>query len=352
VSGVDLVAMQLGEGGSPSEQQGHAIEVRLYAEDPAADYQPQSGRLETFEIPADLAFDQFATYGTRLDSGFVSGSEVGTSYDAMLAKLIVWGADRPTAFRALAGVLERARIHGVVTNRDLLVRLLRDERVLAGDVSTDFLDDYDLAGPADDDDIAAVAAALALAERDRRGRRVQQGVPVAWRNVVSQPQRTTLATRSGDEVTVDWYGGRDGYLVEAGVVVAASPTRVVLDVDGLTVGHDIVIAGDMVHVDSGRGSTSYRLVPRFVDPAEQVSAGSLLAPMPGTVIGVRAEDGTSVEAGQALIVLEAMKMQHTINAPAAGVLELAVVVGQQVSAGDVLAVVTVSTGSTTEETDE
>jgi propionyl-CoA carboxylase alpha chain len=358
VFGVDLVEQQVrvAEGHSclpergdrragTKEPAGHAVEVRLYAEDPAADYQPQSGRLDTFEVPHDVAFAALPGHGIRLDTGFESGDDVGTHYDAMLAKVVSWGPDRDSAFRALAGVLERARLHGLVTNRDLLVRLLRDEKVLAGAVSTDLLDDYDLAAasrPGFDPAVAAAAAALALAERDRLARTVQQGIPVAWRNVVSQPQRTTLATPRG-EVVVEWYGGRDGYLLDERTrVVETAPDRVVLEVDGVMVRHDILIVGDTVHVDSGVGSASYRVVPRFVDPAEHVSAGSLLAPMPGTVIAIQAEPGATVEPGQALLVLEAMKMQHTISAPAAGVLEVAVQVGQQVSAGDVLAVVTTS----------
>ncbi|MGO4255148.1 ATP-binding protein [Marmoricola sp. RAF53] len=352
VFGVDLVEAQLrvAEGGTvpaaPTHPRGHAVEVRLYAEDPAADYQPQSGRLDTFEVPADLEFDQLLTYGTRLDSGFATGSEVGTHYDAMLAKVIAWGPDRASAFRSLAGVLERSRIHGLVTNRDLLVRLLRDEKVLAGEVSTDFLGTFDLsAAPADP--YAAAAAALALAERDRAARVVQRAIPVGWRNVVSQPQRTVLATPADDEVEVLWHGGRDGYRLDGGgvTVLAAAPDRVVLEVDGVQVGYDVVLAGEAgtstVHVDSGRGSASYRVVPRFVDPADQVSAGSLLAPMPGTVIATPVESGSAVTAGQTVVVLEAMKMQHTISAPADGVLDVAVAVGQQVAAGDVLAVVQV-----------
>jgi propionyl-CoA carboxylase alpha chain len=125
-------------------------------------------------------------------------------------------------------------------------------------------------------------------------------------------------------------------------VLEAGVDRVVLEVAGVRVTHDVVITGDVVHVDSGVGSASFRLVPRFVDPAEQVSAGSLLAPMPGTVIAVPTESGAQVEAGETLIVLEAMKMQHTISAPASGTVEVAVAVGQQVAAGDVLAVVQAS----------
>jgi propionyl-CoA carboxylase alpha chain len=134
--------------------------------------------------------------------------------------------------------------------------------------------------------------------------------------------------------------------------VEVGPQRVVLDVDGVIVDHDVVVVDDRVHVDSGRGSASYRLVPRFVDPTEQVAAGSLLAPMPGTVTAVPVESGATVATGDTLIVLEAMKMQHSIKSPGDGTAEVVVQVGQQVSAGDVLAIVTVSTGSTTEETDQ
>ena len=360
VFGIDLVEAQIrvAEGervpNAPSDPRGHAVEVRLYAEDPAADYQPQSGLLDTFEIGCEAAFTPFLTFGSRLDSGFVSGSEVSTHYDAMLAKVIVWGPTRDAAFRTLAGILEHARIHGLVTNRDLLIRLLRDTDVLAGRISTDFLGGFDLSAANVDVTTAARAAAVAIAERDRAARTVQQAIPVAWRNVVSQPQRTVLAPfNGGDDVTVEWYGGRDGYSFPDGtLVLAASAEEVVLEVDGVRVTHDVRIIGNGVHVDSGRGSASFREVPRFIDPSEQVSAGSLLAPMPGTVIAVPVESGADVVTGQTLLVLEAMKMQHSISAPGDGTVTIAVTVGQQVSAGDVLAVVStgdeVSTSSTSE----
>ena len=209
VFGIDLVALQIAvaEGhelpvpvDEPSPT-GHAIEVRLYAEDPDADYQPQSGRLDRFEIPDGD--------GVRVESGFATGSEVSTFYDAMLAKVIVHAPTREQAARRLAGVLSRARIHGLRTNRDLLVRVLREEAFLAGAVSTAFLDELGQAtGP--DRSAAAAAAALVLAERARAGRVVQQGIPVAWRNVVSQPQRTEF---EGDLV-VAWTHGRDGYATD------------------------------------------------------------------------------------------------------------------------------------------
>ena len=338
VHDVDLVELQVAvaEGTfSPVEPvetapRGHAIEVRLYAEDPAADWQPQSGRLTAFEIPV--------SDGIRVDSGFESGSEVSTHYDAMLAKVIAWAPTREQAARRLAATLGRARIHGLVTNRDLLVDILRDEEFLAGRVSTHFLVDRSI-DPPESDPAAAVAAALALAEATRERRTVQRGVPVAWRNVVSQPQVTRFAAGEG-ELEVAWLGGRDGYAVDGYAVVAASPTSVTLEAGGVRTTYAVTVAGDRVDVDSPRGHTALTVVPRFVDPADAVASGSLLAPMPGTVVSVAVEVGAEVAAGQTVLVLEAMKMQHTVSAPYAGVVtQIDVTPGAQVASGEVLAVV-------------
>jgi propionyl-CoA carboxylase alpha chain len=357
VFGMDLVEQQIriAEGHpvpAATTPRGHAVEVRLYAED--RDYRPHSGRLVSFDVPHDVAFDLPARHGLRLDSGFEAGNEVGTFYDAMLAKAIAWGPDRRSAFRALAGALRRARIHGVTTNRDLLLALLTDGEVLDGVVGTDLLErrSHELRDPTPppDTDWGPFVAALALAEQDRLTRPVQAGVPAGWRNVVSQPQRKQFTVvGTGEAVVAQWYGGRTGYRHterDDVTVVSASPTCVVLEIDRWRVSHDVVVVGRPgttreVHVDSSMGGSVWlREIPRFVDPAAQVGAGSLLAPMPGTVIAVPAASGSLVEVGQPLLVLEAMKMQHTVKAPAAGVLELTVQVGQQVAAGDVLAVVT------------
>jgi len=370
VFGIDLVAAQIAvaEGASVEscaprrggarrgahdlQPEGHAIEVRLYAEDPGADYQPQSGRLESFEIPGvDVKFAPLLEPGLRLDSGFEAGNEVGTHYDAMLAKLICWAPTREQAARRLAGALSRARLHGLTTNRDLLVASLRHRAFLDGDVSTDFFELYPevLVGHEPDLDAAGFAAALMLAEQDRESRRVQNATPVAWRNVVSQPQRTVFESGE-EELVVEWYGGRDGYTHASRddlTVVSATATSVVLEVEGVRSRFESVLssagAGSSreVFVDGPRGSVSLCERPRFVDPADVVAQGSLLAPMPGTVIGVPLDAGAEVKAGQTVLVLEAMKMQHTISAPTDGVLsEIAVSMGQQVSAGEVLAVVT------------
>jgi propionyl-CoA carboxylase alpha chain len=360
VHGVDLVALQIAVAeGHPvppaSPAFGHAIEARLYAEDSAADYQPQSGPLRRFEIPAGA--------GIRVDAGFESGSEVSTHYDAMLAKVIAHAPTREQAARTLAGVLARARIHGLTTNREQLISVLRDPDFLAGDVSTAFLDEHPPTRPDPVGD-HAVAAALALAERDRAARTVQQGVPVAWRNVVSQPQLTRFigssastgtraSAQADDPITVAWWGGRDGYAVDGVTVVSTGSTdggiQVTLERDGVATTYTVAISDDHVDVDAPSGHLALTVVPRLPDPSAAVASGSLLAPMPGIVVSVAVEAGQQVRPGQPVLVLEAMKMQHTVSAPGAGtVTRLDVRPGSQVAAGEVLAVV--STGSTDEQT--
>jgi propionyl-CoA carboxylase alpha chain len=164
---------------------------------------------------------------------------------------------------------------------------------------------------------------------------VQRGIPVAWRNVVSQPQVTEFEGHR-----VEWSTGRDGYLVDGYDVAAASPDRVTLSEDGVSATYDVAVHGDQVEVDGPGSHVRLRRVPRFVDPAAAAAAGSLLAPMPGTVVTVLVAEGDRVEAGAPVLVLEAMKMQHTVSAPASGtVVELDVKAGVQVAAGEVLAVV-------------
>jgi propionyl-CoA carboxylase alpha chain len=263
---------------------------------------------------------------------------VTAHYDAMLAKLIAWAPTREQAARRLSAALRGARLHGVVTNRDQLVQVLDDPAFADGAVSTAFLAEHPYLPPPTDA-AAAVAAALALAARTGLGRTVQRGVPVGWRNVVSQPQRTVFE-RDGDEVVIEWLAGRDGYAVAGATVVSVAPDRVALDVDGLRTTYDVAVAGDAVDVDSATGHVRLRRVARFTDPADAVASGSLLASMPGTVVRVEVAAGERVEAGQPVLVLEAMKMQHTVAAPQAGtVTELSVAVGDQVAAGEVLAVV-------------
>lgn len=359
-TGLDLVRSQLevAAGGAlaaaPPPLRGHSIEVRLYAEDPAHEWQPQSGTVHRLEIPSvRTEFDVLDRPGVRLDTGVVDGSVVGVHYDPMLAKVISYAETRAEAARLLATALQRAKIHGLVTNRDLLVRVLRHPAFLAGDTDTAFFDTHGLDALSAplvseaDESLSIVAAALADAAANRKAARVGGGLPAGWRNLPSQSVHKSYESRTSGTHDIGYRFARTGVTVDGhdGLeLVAAGPDRVVLAVPGergpVRRQFDIARYGDLVCVDSPLGPVSVRRLPRFSDPADQVAHGSLLAPMPGSVIRIGAEVGSAVEQGQPILWLEAMKMEHTISAPAAGVLSaLNVTVGQQVDVGAVLAVV-------------
>jgi propionyl-CoA carboxylase alpha chain len=175
---------------------------------------------------------------------------------------------------------------------------------------------------------------------------VLRAIPSGWRNVPSQPQRIAF---DGSEIA--YQITRDGLVAEGFAdvaLVAATPERVVLDVAGVRRSFDVHVDSNHVYVDSALGPVALHRVPRFVDPAEQVAAGSLLAPMPGSVVRIAVSVGDQVSAGAPILWLEAMKMQHRINAPTDGVVtELPVGEGQQIDVGAVLAVV--SEGETTSD---
>ena len=376
-TGLDLVALQLQiaagrplPAASPPPVTGHAIEARLYAEDPAAGWQPQSGTLHTFDLPGRPAEFRVpsgrraaAVPGIRLDSGVTDGSKVGIFYDPMLAKVICWAADRDQAVAALSAALARARIHGLTTNRDLLVRVLRHPAFLAGQTDTAFLDrhrsDEDgrdgLAAPLISDSgaqLSALAAALADAAARKATAKVLGGLPTGWRNMPSQLQRKTYepvvgsprdqaseATRYEIGYRIDNTGlivdGRDDVRL-----MSMKPDLVELEVAGVRHRFEVAAYPGLVCVDSGLGPVALRPLPRFTDPAAQATPGSLRAPMPGTVARLGVRIGDQVVAGQPLLWLEAMKMEHVISAPAAGIVaELPVAAGAQVEVGSVLAVV-------------
>ncbi|MEU6476185.1 biotin carboxylase N-terminal domain-containing protein [Streptomyces sp. NPDC047017] len=328
VTGIDLVALQLrvaeGEalGQEPPPARGHAIEARLYAEDPARDWAPQTGTLHRLAVPD----------GVRLDTGYTDGDTIGVHYDPMLAKVIAHAPTRAEAVRRLAGALERAEVHGPVTNRDLLVRSLRHEEFTGGRMDTGFYDRHlaALTGPAADP-YAPLAAALA----DTCGRSRFGG----WRNLPSQPQAKRYLM-AGEEHEARYRHTRAGLAADTDEVrvVHVDAHRVVLEVDGVRRPFAVARYGDQVHVNG----TALTALPRFPDPAAQRAPGSLLAPMPGTVVRVAdgLAEGAPVQAGQPLLWLEAMKMEHKITAPATGTLTaLHAAPGQQVEVGVLLAVV-------------
>ncbi|MEU2425041.1 biotin carboxylase N-terminal domain-containing protein [Streptomyces sp. NPDC007851] len=326
VFGIDLVAEQLrvAEGHAlpldPPPARGHAVEARLYAEDPAHGWAPQTGTLHRLAVPA----------GVRLDTGYTDGDEIGVHYDPMLAKAIAHAPTRAEALRKLAHALDRTTLHGPTTNRDLLVRSLRHAEFTEARMDTGFYDRHlaELTAPAPDPH-APLAAALA----DAHGRSRFGG----WRNLPSQPQ-TKRYLMAGEEHEARYRHTREGLTADGVHVVQADARLVVLDIDGVHRKFAVARYGDQIHVNN----TALTALPRFPDPKAQLAPGSLLAPMPGTVVRMAEglEVGSTVEAGRPLLWLEAMKMQHQITAPVTGTLsELRVVVGQQVEPGSLLAVV-------------
>ncbi|MGO3326563.1 acetyl/propionyl/methylcrotonyl-CoA carboxylase subunit alpha [Gordonia sp. (in: high G+C Gram-positive bacteria)] len=353
----DLVAWQIrvAEGEAlPADEpvtSGHSIEVRLYAEDPGNDWQPQSGTVTAFDLPAAAQFELLTRPGIRVDSGIAAGSEISTFYDPMLAKVISWAPTRDRAAAMLARALADARIHGLVTNRDMLVRTLRDKTFRSGDTDTAYLDTVGLdvlAAPlASDDDVAtaALAAALASSAANRSAARAVGSLPSGWRNIASGYQTKTYTSPQGGEIVARYRIGRGDIelpdLSDATVCSVAADEVVIMS-GGITRRYSVTAAEHgAVNVDWPGASVALTRVPRYIDPAAQTRPGSLLAPMPGSVIRVAASEGDTVTAGQPLLWLEAMKMEHTISAPSDGVVSvLAVEAGRQVSVGDVLAVIT------------
>jgi propionyl-CoA carboxylase alpha chain len=374
VVGVDLVRLQLliAEGGGlpwagPPPPSGHAIEVRVYAEDPAYAWRPSTGTLHRFSIPGvSHTFGPLLAPGLRLDAGVVDGSVVGVHYDPMLAKLVVWGPSRVEAARLLSSALARAQIHGVTTNRDLLVRVLRHPSFLSGATDTGFLDRHaevfaPLLSSVDSVRLSCLAAALAGAA----GRAA--AFPSGWRNVPSTPQTVAFDGPTGC-LEVGYRFDRTGALAawsvrsverdEVGLpgaaldssspgdhppvtLVSAAADRVVLDVSGIRLSYAIHRVGDVSYVDSSEGSVALAEVPRFPLPAPDALEGSLTAPLPGAVGRVLVAPGQRVAAGDLLLTVEAMKLEHAVHAPTAGVVtDLRVGPGSQVETGTLLAVLT------------
>ncbi|MFC4019727.1 biotin carboxylase N-terminal domain-containing protein [Micromonospora sp. GCM10011542] len=382
-AGLDLVRLQLlvAEGAPlPAHAlypavRGHAIEVRLCAEEPAQGWRPATGTLHRFNVPGvSREFGWIQRAGLRLDSGVVAGSVVGVHYDSMLAKLIAVAPTRAEAARALATALARAELHGVATNRDLLVRVLRSPEFAAAEIDTGFLDRHPEVFapllPADQLPLTALAAALAGAAHRRATAPVLAGLPSGWRNVPAFPQVARFARPDGGQIEIRYRLDRSGRLSDwsstpaasgaaggsanrpedpgtaatAGApvvtLVEAAPDRVVLDVDGVRRAYRVHRVGSAVFVDGPDGAADLTELPRFPLPTAELAAGSLLAPLPGTVTRVHVEVGQRVAAGDLLLTLEAMKLEHPVLAPTDGVVvELPVPAGGPVRTGAVLAVV-------------
>ena len=344
ITGLDLVRLQIeiADGAQldiEPAMSGHAIEARLYAEDPRHDFLPVTGRIHRFDVP-NLP-------GVRVDSGIEDGSMVSVFYDPMLAKIIAHGVSRDEAAGKLAEALRRAVLHGPVTNRDLLVRVLEHKEFLAGAIDTHFLERHDpaqLGRPLADreaEHLSAVAAALSDQALDRSQARVLKTIPSGWRNQPVRYQEREYRGAHGshlirysvaDKPEIDGLGHIE--------VTASTPDRVEFSHNGLDHVFAVARYGDVRYVDSELAPVRLETVPRFPTTELVETPGSLHAPMPGRVVRVEARVGDSVGAGQVLVVLEAMKMEHSLRSPHDGtVTEVDCSPGDQVEAGAVLVVI-------------
>ena len=357
VTGIDLVREQLrlaageplGYSQADVSFSGHAIEARLYAEDPAAGFLPAVGTLAAFSPPAEPA--------VRWDSGVEAGSEVGLDFDPMLAKVIAHAPTRAEAAGRLALALERLHTGGVTTNRHFLVAALRSDAFLAGDTTTDFIERTDPSRAAalsvTDCWQAATAAAMWLQAAERQQARTLGWMLSGWRHGRLPPERMELAVEvaSGPvEVTVSYRPQRDGsFVVRARCenaettaparIAAWAPEELDVEWNGRQVRYTVTVDGDRVHLTGAGETVTVAVLPRFGAPDRGLAAGGFAAPMPGVIVEVRVEPGEQVTAGRTLVVMEGMKMEHHVSAPCDGtVTEVLVAPGDQVDNGSPLLV--------------
>jgi propionyl-CoA carboxylase alpha chain len=349
ITGLDLVRLQIliAQGAPlPLRQEdlcidGHAIECRVYAEDPANDFLPSTGTLACWE--------EAPAAGVRYETGVETGAEVTIHYDPMLAKVIAHAPSRGEAARRLGRALGAMRVHGVRTNIPLLREVLQHPEFLAGNLSTHFIAEHltlDRApSPAQvaADRIHAVAVALWLQEQRRAQAPVLRSLPSGWRNNPSQMQ--TIAFTSGDGTCEVRYRLHSPGAIDVQIGGAAHRASLLLcDAEQIAFTLDDVrrtcrvrSRGDVHYVHSALGSSELHEVPRFPPPARVEVRGGCHAPMPGKILAVRVAAGQRVQAGEPLVILEAMKMEHEVAAPHDGVVrEVLVEAGQQVDAGAVL----------------
>ena len=349
VTGIDLVELQVrvaaGEKLPVAQDDitmtGHAIEARVYAEDPASGFLPTGGTVLDLTEPDGP--------GVRVDSGLRAGTVVGSDYDPMLAKIVAHAADRPAALRALDRALAGTAVLGVTTNVEFLRFLLADPDVVAGRLDTGLLDrrtgDFAPLQPGDDELIAAAAYKWVRSWPVPEGNLWE--VPSGWR--IGQHGPTVARLHAGARTDHVYLTGRPQAataVVEDGdprtLTVSLDGDRLVVTLDGLRT--DYLVAATDGQIWLARAGLTARVDEVREAPVrpddEHTGDAELVSPMPGSVVAVGVEDGTDVDAGAVVVAVEAMKMEHALTAPVAGVVELLVAVGDQVKVGQPLARIT------------
>ena len=324
VTGIDLVAEQIkiARGDELEFAQddidwhGHAIEARLYAEDPGNNFLPEIGTLH--------AYDTSLASEVRWDSGVEEGSVIGTDFDPMLSKVISWAPNRIDAANKLARGLERAHMGGVVTNRQFLISCLRNESFINGNTTTDFIEREALETKknlsANELHQTSTAVALWLAQQNRVSDPVTGFMPANWTNGRMPLQRVKLRFIQ-DEIEVKYKLNKDSLYEVMGSICEiydCDSAGIDVEIDSHRFYAHVTEAGSEIFINMPFGDVNASVLPRFIEPGNDVPEGGLIAPMPGKVIDVKVKKGSQVKAGDTLVIIEAMKMEHAIKATETG----------------------------------
>ena len=345
VTGIDLVYEQIkiarGEELEFTQDDiswhGHSIEARLYAEDPGNNFLPEVGTL--------IAYDTEMAGDIRWDSGVEQGYKVGTDFDPMLSKVIAWAPNRIDAINKLARGLEKAHFGGVKTNRDFLISCLRNESFINGNTTTDFIEREkpNSEQVLSENQIFNASAAIALwiAMGNRASDEVTDFMPSNWTNGRMPHQRIKIVILK-NEIEIKYQLKRSGLFEVMGTnckIHAVDESGIDVEVGSHRFFAQVTRANDQILINMPFGDLDAVIVPRFIEPGNEVPEGGLVAPMPGKVIEVRVKKGDKVKAGDTLIIIEAMKMEHSIKATENGkVTKLMVSLNQQVDNGATLLV--------------
>ena len=347
VTGIDLVCEQLkiARGESLEFDQkditwtGSSIEARLYAEDPNNDFLPEIGTL--------IAFEENNSAEARWDTGVNKGTVVGTDFDPMLAKIISYAPNRTDAAGKLAKALESAHIGGVKTNRDFLVNCLKTKEFLDGDTTSDFIErvkpSRKLEINQSEIEHASAIAAMWMQQQNRNNSNVAKFMPSGWTNGRLPNQKVTFEFEN-TEYDFEYKQKRDQKFLfsnnKEAFIYSSDEDGIDMIFDGKRHYSRVTVSKNNILVHMPFGDVMLQLKPRFKMPGTEVTIGGLIAPMPGKVIDVKVKKGKKVKAGDTLVILEAMKMEHSIKASEDGtVSELLISLNDQVENGALLMVV-------------
>ena len=346
VTGVDLVRAQINIAKNEYlelkqkdvEFNGHALEVRLYAENPNNDFLPETGKI--------VCYEPYKNKSIRWDSGVQKGYEVGTNFDPMLSKVISWAPNRTDACLQLATALEKSCIGGVKTNKDFLVECIRHPEFLAGNTTSDFIE---IQSPNrkkvlndHDKNNLMIAGTLWISQTNIKNKNKLRFIKHSWTNGRLPHQNISFQFENEiHQIKYSYINKESITILEKNVEIISFDNEMLeCVIDDIRSQYQIYRDEDRLFVFDSFNDIQLKVLPRFVDPSTSSIEGGLLAPMPGKISEVLIKKDQKVKAGQSLMIIEAMKMEQTIKSPNAGkISKIMVKKGQQVENGESLLVI-------------